>query len=149
MKLNKMIIVLLSILLTPAIALASWVKLSPEELVGQSKLAVIGEFIGTTRIATIDSGKNLIVGVIKVETVLAGAIQDDFLLIAIRRAGVPLVSSTIDFKKGQTGLWLLKQYSADNTALYSASHPQQFTSSSDTDTINHLKKTLAQLKKYN
>lgn len=149
MKLNKMIIVLLSIVLTPSIALASWIKLSPEELVGQSKFAVIGEFIGTTRISTQLANKILIVGVIKVESVLAGPVQDDFVLIAIRRAGAPLVSSTINFKKGQTGLWLLKQYSPDNTALYSAHHPQQFTPSSDTDTINHLKKLWAQLKKDN
>ena len=148
MKLNKMIIVLLSILLSPSIALASWVKLSPEQLVGQSKLAVIGEFIGTTSIAAQEKGKTLIVGVIKVETVLDGSVQDDLLLIAIPNAGAPLVSSTILFRKGQTGLWLLTQHSPNNAALYSASHPQQFTPSSDSDTINHLKKLLAQLKQH-
>jgi hypothetical protein len=144
MKLNRMIIVLMSILLSPSLAFASWVKLSPEELVGQSKLAVIGEFIGTTRVAAQKAGTNIIVGVIKVETVLDGSVRDDFLLIAIRKVGSPLISSTINVNKGQKGLWLLNKYSPDNTALYSANHPQQFTPSSDVKTINLLKKLIAE-----
>jgi len=146
MKLNKMIIVLVYILLSPSLVLASWVKLSPEELVGQSKLAVIGEFIGTTRVAAQKTGTNIIVGIIKIETVLDGSVHDDFLLIAIRNADSPLISSTIGFKKGQRGLWLLKQYSPDNTLLYSASHPQQFTLSSDVKTIIHLTNLVAEKK---
>jgi len=122
----------------PSIALASWVQLSPEELVAQSKLSVVGEFIGTTRVATQESGKELIVGIIKIQKVLSGSIRDDFLLIAIRKADVPQISSTIRFKKGQKGLWLLTRYSADNKTLYSASHPQQFTQSTDKETIKHL-----------
>jgi len=146
MNFNKFIIVLMCFLLSPSIALASWIKLSPEELVAQSKLAVIGEFIGTTRVAAQETGKQLIVGIIKVETVLDGYFQDDFLLIAIRKVEAPRISSTIKFKKGQKGLWLFTQYYPDNTALYSASHPQQFTLSSDIDTISDLKSLLAKQK---
>jgi hypothetical protein len=144
MKLNIKVFLLVSILLNSSIAFASWVKLSPEELVEQSKLAVIGEFIGTTRIATQEAGKNLIVGVINVETVLDGSVQDDIILIAIRTSGAPLISTTINYKKGQNGLWLLKHYSPDNTTLYSASHPQRFTPSSDVDTFNLLKNLVAE-----
>jgi hypothetical protein len=149
MKLYTTIFVLMFILLNPTITLASWIQLSPEELVEKSKLAVIGEYIGTTRVSAQGEGKNIIVGVIKVETFLYGTIRDDFVLIAIRNADSPFISSTINFKKGQRGLWLLPLYSPHDTALYSANHPQQFTPLSDVKTINQLKKLVAEQKQKN
>jgi len=147
MKHHKVIIVLLSILLSPSIALAAWAKLSPEELVGQAQLAIVGEFIGTTRITTQETGKNLIVGIIKIEIVLDGSVQDDFLLIAIRNVGAPSISTTINFRPGQKGLWLLKQYSSTNTTLYNANHPQQFTPYNDIKTLEHLKSLITKQKR--
>jgi hypothetical protein len=138
LRFKKVTFVFLS-LLTPSIAFASWVKLSPKELVEQTQVAVIGEFLGTTRIATSMKGKSLVVGIIKVKDDLGISVQYDFLLIAIRYVSAPLISTNIDFKKGQKGLWLLKQHSPDNALLYSASHPQQFVPFSDVSTMNHLK----------
>ncbi|TWX59567.1 hypothetical protein [Colwellia hornerae] len=149
MKINSIIILLVVIWLSPSFAFASWIKLSPEELIEQSKLAVIGEFIGTTRLMTQKTGKNLIAGIIKVDDFLDGSVSDDFLLIVIGHEGDGLISTTINFKKGQKGLWLLQLYSPDNPVLYSASQPQQFTPSSDLATINELKNLLIEHKEHN
>lgn len=145
---NKIFFLLFSIILTPSVTLASWVKLSPEELIEQTQVAVIGEFIGTTRIVTDVKDESLIVGIIKVKELLGRSVQDDFLLFAIRYEGAPLISTTISFNKGQKGLWLLKQHSPNNTVLFSVSHPQQFIPFNDTKSISHLKKLLFNKKTY-
>jgi hypothetical protein len=140
------LLTLIPTLFISSIASASWAKLSSEALIEQTNVAVVGEFIGTTRISSQEVGKELIVGVIKIESVLVGSIQDDLLLIVIRKAGYPLSSSIINFNKGEKGLWLLKQYSSANSLLYSVNHPQQFIASGDVARINHFKSLLLENK---
>lgn len=132
--------------LSTSSTLGSWIKLSPKQLVTQSNLAVIGEYIGTTRIKSFPAGNELIVGVIKVNNILKGSVQDELILIAIRNAKGALMASTTSFKKGQKGLWLLTQYSPDNAVLYSANHPQQFIPSSNIDAMSVMKKLLIKQK---
>ena len=127
-------------LLPPSfLVFSSWVKLTEKELIELTNVAVIGELIGSTTISNNETQDGLIVGIIKVEKILSGPFSDDFLLFVIQRSGIARISSTVNFKKGQKGLWLLKQYGPTTPFLFSANHPQQFISSSDINKINHLK----------
>ena len=129
-------------MLTPSIVLASWAQLSEKELLEQTSVGVIGEFIGTTRIIVEENNATLIVGIIKVKSVLKGLVEKELLSIVIRNANAPRVSTSITFQEGQKGLWLLKQYSPANPSLYSANHPQQFIASGDIARIKHFKSVL-------
>ena len=139
------LLVLLTLLLS-SITHASWVKLSSEELIQQTKLAVIGEFIGSTSIVIKADKIEFSAGIIKVEKVENGITNDEFLLIVLRRKGAPRISTDINYSKGQKGLWLLTNYSQDNPTLYSAGHPQRFVSYKNSETLHQLKKLLAKHK---
>ncbi len=104
-----------------------WVKLSDEELTEQSNVIITAELIGEVPIM-INQAK-FVIGVLKVEEVLKGDRDQTALLLALPSSKGVYISEDIFYKKGQKGLWFLRERKTEGEAgIYLADHPQRFLS---------------------
>ncbi len=106
---------------------AMWVKLSENELIEQSDVIVTAEMIGHAPMMI--DGVKFVIGVLKVEEVLKGDKEKTVMLLALPSTEGPHKSTDIFYKKGQKGLWFLRERKAKGEAgIYLADHPQRFLS---------------------
>ncbi len=123
----KNIFLIFSLILLPITSYGSWAKLSDIELVNQSDVIVNAELIGQTQF-TINQFK-YVIGALKVEEVLKGDKNQAVILLALPRTKGPRISTDILYRKGQKGLWFLRERKAKGeTGIYLADHPQRFLS---------------------
>ena len=105
---------------------AMWARMTDAELIRQSDLIVVGEWIGTAQIEISARQVKIHAGVIAVKEVLKGDPRQTAALVAVPGADQPISSSDIVYRRGQRGLWLLRLRSADEVGIYLADHPQRF-----------------------
>ncbi len=123
----KNIFLIFYLILLPTTSYGSWAKLSDIELVNQSDVIVNAELIGQTQV-TINQLK-YVIGVLKVEGVLKGDKNQAVILLALPHTKGPRISTDILYRKGQKGLWYLRERKAKGeTGIYLADHPQRFLS---------------------
>lgn len=128
--------------LLPTLGIAMYVQMSDEELIRQSDLVVIGELIGQTPLQTGATGERLELGVIRVSETLKGPPGQTVALLLLPAPDAPRASSDLAYKRGDRGLWLLRQRSSSTTGLYLADHPQRFVAESSAARIATLRRQL-------
>ena len=99
-----------------------WAKMSDAELIAQSDLIVVGEWVGQSAISLHGTARSL--GAVAVSEVLKGDPRQTLALISLPASDAPVASDRVVFKRGDKGLWLLRR--ADAPGLYLADHPQRF-----------------------
>ncbi|MBZ0107959.1 MAG: hypothetical protein K8F52_04770 [Candidatus Scalindua rubra] len=132
----------LIIILNVATVNAMWVKLSDEELTKQSDVIITAELIGEVPIMI--NHDKIVIGVLKVEDVLKGDRDQTALLLALPSSKGVYMSEDIFYKKGQKGLWFLRERKAKGEeGIYLADHPQRFLSAEHAaDKIRAIKKSI-------
>ncbi len=121
------LILSLILILNVTTANAMWVKLSDAELIEQSNVIVTAEMIGHA--TKMIDGVKFVVGTLKVEEVLKGDKDKTVMLLALPSTEGPHKSDDIFYKKGQKGLWFLRERKTEGEAgIYLADHPQRFLS---------------------
>lgn len=106
-------------------AAAMWVRMSESELLERSELVVSGTLIGQSAVRT--ASENMVLAVIKIDTVYKGAAGQSVALLVLPATDRPISSSDLQYRVGQSGLWFLRQRNADERGLFLADHPQRFT----------------------
>lgn len=102
--------------------------------------------IGQTQV-TINQLK-YVIGVLKVEGVLKGDKNQAVILLALPPTKVPHISTDILYRKGQKGLWYLRERKAKGeTGMYLADHPQRFVSEKHVDAQEEIIKNILKNKK--
>ena len=101
-----------------------WARMSEAELVRTSDLIVVGEWIGQSQAAGVQSAGDL--GVVAVSEVLKGTAGTKLAFVAVRAEGQPVSSSDLSYKRGDRGLWFLRLRRAGEAGIYLADHPQRF-----------------------
>lgn len=105
-----------------------WAQMSDEELVANSQLIVIGEWLGQSQVV-LEAGANVQgIGVIVVSEVLKGSLDSGFTLVQRPATGGLRSSSDLNFERGQIGLWLLRAKPGGTQGIFLADHPQRFVS---------------------
>lgn len=106
---------------------AMWAELSDQELIESSEIIATGTLIGTTRVTIPPKGVDLILGVLRIETVLKGDAGRKVALIVLP-APTPgfITTDLMTYKTGQSGLWFLEPRARAEQGLYHANHPQRF-----------------------
>ncbi len=102
-----------------------FVQMSDDELIRQSELVVVGEWLGQSTV-TID-GHRVDLGVLRVSEVLKGSAGTTVVLIPVASLDAPRSSSDIRYKRGDGGIWLLRPHPRI-AGTYAADHPQRFVS---------------------
>lgn len=104
---------------------AMWVKMSDTELVEQSDVIVTAELIGQTQVMI--NQARYVIGALKVEEVLKGDKNQVIILLALPPTEGPRKSDDIFYKKGEKGLWFLRERKEKGDAgIYLADHPCRF-----------------------
>ncbi|MGH8613455.1 MAG: hypothetical protein ACREYF_15920 [Gammaproteobacteria bacterium] len=98
------------------------------ELVEESELVVIADFIGQTEIEFGKANVKLTVGVLRVNEVLKGRRDLSVVLLELPPREAPRSSSDIFYRIGASGIWFLRAHSSHDEGIYSANHPQRFLS---------------------
>jgi hypothetical protein len=90
-------------------ASADWINPPMEELYEQSQLVVVGEFVGRDTLRSAGSDDELVVGAIKVDSILKGDEEKAIVLMKLPapRPGGLVSSADIVIEDGQRGLWYL------------------------------------------
>ena len=96
------------------------------DLVEKANLIVQAEYLGQTEVNLGPQGDSLWLGVLRVTEVLKGAAKETVVLLAVRSPALPISSSDIVCRPGQTGLWLLAARPGGPKGVYVADHPQRF-----------------------
>jgi hypothetical protein len=105
-------------------AYALWVKMTECELVEQSTLIVLGEYMGESQIQPTEQSLISRLGVINVETMLKGTAED---IVFIEQAYSAIKnSSDIQYKTQEKGIWFLKPSPMYRSGVFLANHPQRF-----------------------
>ena len=119
-------------LLPPLPGLAMWNAMSDAELVQVSPLVVVGTWVGQTALTMPSATAALQVGVVAVSETLKGAAtaaaaaNPTVVFVAVPNPSGLRVSTDIYYRKGDTGLWLLRPHPGATAGLYLADNPQRF-----------------------
>ena len=132
--------------LAPTLGGAMFAKMSDEELIRRSDLIVIGEWVGQSSLRLANSSESMEVGAISISEVLKGSPGQSLVLVAIRASGAPRSGAEFSYRRGDKGLWLLRQHQESGAnGIYLADHPQRFVP--DTDGAERIKDIRRLLKK--
>jgi len=113
--------------LAPTLGGAMFAKMSDEELIRRSDLIVIGEWVGHASLRLANSSEPMEVGAISISEVLKGSPDQSLALVAVRASGAPRSGAEINYRRGDKGLWLLRQHQESGAkGIYLADHPQRF-----------------------
>ncbi len=113
-------------LLNNECAVASWAKMSDEEL-ATLPVIVYGQYLGTSLIKMDENSTQVNLGVLKVLKVLKGGNHNELYFIKGHSPSKPISSDMLFFKTGQTGMWFLQPV-IHSEGLYQITHPSQFQS---------------------
>ncbi|HMV21233.1 MAG TPA: hypothetical protein PKL28_14095 [Rhodocyclaceae bacterium] len=102
-----------------------FVQMSDDELIRQSELIVVGEWLGQSPL-TVD-GHRVDLGVVRVSEVLKGPSGTTVVLIPAASVDAPRSSSDLRYKRGDSGIWFLRPHPRI-AGTFSAEHPQRFVS---------------------
>jgi len=105
-------------------AVASWEKMSDEEL-AILPVIVYGQYLGTSLVKTGKDSTQINLGVIKVLRALKGRNDDGIYFIKAYSPNAPISSDMLFFKGGQIGIWFLQPV-IDSEGLFQITHPSQF-----------------------
>ncbi len=123
---NRALFCLALATITPS-ALAMFMGVTEQQLLAQSSVVVVGELMGRAEIATADGAAPINLGVIRVERMLKGDPDTTILFLALPRRGpMPRLSTDIDYRDGQRGLWFLHLRDPAQSGVFLADHPQRF-----------------------
>lgn len=132
-------------LLPPLPGLAMWSAMSDAELVQASPLVVVGTWVGQAALTMPGATAALQVGVVAVSETLKGAAaaaNPTVVFVAVPSPSGLRVSTDIHYRKGDTGLWLLRPHPGATAGLYLADNPQRFvpaaTGAAHIDTLRKL-----------
>jgi hypothetical protein len=126
---------------------AMFAPLTDRELLEGSSLIVEAEYLGKTEVRLDGQAGSVWLGVLKVRAALKGNVPDGIVLLAVPSGNQPVSSSDIQFRAGQTGLWLLKAKVDGPKGFYLADHPQRFIPSGTGQAkIDSLKRALRERK---
>ncbi len=117
---------ILGLVLATASEGGMFARYSETELIEKSDLIVVGTLIGTSVLKGSPAGREMYLGVIKVDEMLKGGTELTVVLLSLPAPGKPISSSDIHFSVGQTGLWFLRLSGSGEAGLYLADHPQRF-----------------------
>lgn len=113
--------------LAPTLGGAMFAKMSDEELIRRSDLIVIGEWVGQSSLRLANSSESMEVGAISISEVLKGSPDQSLALVAVRASSAPRSGAEISYRRGDKGLWLLRQHQDSGAnGIYLADHPQRF-----------------------
>ena len=104
-----------------------WAKQTDAELIEQSDIIVTAELIGHTQVTI----NHVIIGMgaLKVAETLKGDKEQTVILLKLPLIETPHSSTDIFYKKGQSGLWFLRELKREGfEGIYLANHPQSFIS---------------------
>ena len=110
----------------PLPSTAMWAAMSDAELAQGSSVVVMGTWAGQSALSLPGSAAAIQVGVVVVSEVLKGAAGQTVVFVAVPDAATLRSSSDIHFRKGDSGLWLLRAHPSGDSGLYLADHPQRF-----------------------
>lgn len=105
-------------------AVASWAKMSDEQLF-EFPVIVYGQYLGTSLIKNDKTTALTNLGVIKPLIVLKGAKEQNLYFIKAHSPNTPISSDMLFFKPGQTGVWFLQPVT-NSQGLYQITHPSQY-----------------------
>jgi len=106
------------------IAVASWVKLSEEQLL-EFPIIIYGEYMGTSLIKAGKYSPLTNLGVISTSFVLKGAKNQRLHFIKSHDLNTPISSDMLFFEPGQKGIWFLQPVK-NSQGLYQINHPSQY-----------------------
>jgi hypothetical protein len=112
--------------LLPLSGWAMWARMSDEDLMASSELVVLGEWIGQSLLILPDGARPVTVGGIAVSETLKGPAGTGLALVAIASAEALRSGDDLSFRRGDSGLWLLRPRPGPIRGLYLADHPQRF-----------------------
>lgn len=122
----RLVILIIVLISVTSLTNAMWAKLSDKELIEKSEIIITAELIGHTEVTINQINYN--VGILKVGEVLKGDTDQTALLLVMPSSKGPHKSDDILYKRGQKGLWLLRERKNEEEAgLYLADNPQRFT----------------------
>ncbi len=119
-------LVLSGFFVSPSIAM--WTAMSDTELIQASPLIVLGAWVGQAALTLPGAAAPMQVGVVAVSEALKGAAaaaSPTVVFVAVPHPSGLRSSSDIHYRKGDSGLWLLRAHPAAE-GLYLADNPQRF-----------------------
>lgn len=119
-----------------------WAQYSDSDLIAASPLIVLAEFVGETNLTTGSAEHLTYVGVLRVTGVLKGDKTTTVVLIKLPAPDQPQSSDTIQYARGQSGLWFLYYTPGKHTGLLRADHPQRFVPAAATTRIDSFRRLL-------
>lgn len=127
----------------PAATHASFLKLSPGELLARSQLVATGQLLGITPLRVSGDGETLRVGILRLERVFRGPEQRTTLIVLPPEEPKVVSSDRVDYSVGASGLWYLRRYRDDSRGLYLADHPQRLLTDDQTNRLRQRIERLA------
>lgn len=112
--------------LLPELSVAMFAEMNDAELLQRSTLVVMGDWIGQDSLFVPGATAPMQVGVVSVSEVLKGAPGQALAFVAVPAPNAPRSGSDIHYRKGDLGLWLLRQHPRASSGLYLADSPQRF-----------------------
>jgi hypothetical protein len=113
----------------PSPSVAMWTAMSDAELVQASTLIVMGTWVGQAALSLPGAGAQVQVGVVAVSEILRGAaaaVGPSVVFVAVPNASGLRASSDVHYRKGDSGLWLLRPHPDAAVGLHLADNPQRF-----------------------
>lgn len=127
LNLLKFLGIQIALLLAQPNALGMFVKMSDEQLLDDSSVIVVAEFIGYSDLELGPAGRSTRLGVLKRSVTLKGETTQTIFLIKLASPNAPISSTDLNYKSGDTGLWFLSP--TDVKGVFQCNHPQRFVSS--------------------